>query len=114
MGSTGVLACWISPLLSLIWDSGRGYDNGNDFSPIIKNVCQDAGLDPLMDCWRRKRVMRDPIVEEIRKVREAHAARFNNDLDAICEDIRKHEELSGRTFIRLPPRKASSARWSRH
>ena len=57
--------------------------------------------------------MRDPIVEEIRKVREAHAARFNNDLDAICEDIRKQEELSGRTFIHLPPRKASSVRWSR-
>jgi len=57
--------------------------------------------------------MRDPIVEEVRKVREAHAARFNNDLDAICEDIRKHEELSGRTFIQLPPRKASSVRWSR-
>lgn len=58
--------------------------------------------------------MRDPIVEEIRKVREAYAARFNHDLDAMYEDIRKQEELSGRTFIRLPPRKAiPSRRWGR-
>lgn len=57
--------------------------------------------------------MRDPIVEEIRKVREAYSARFNYDLDAMYEDIREQEELSGRTFIRLPPRKASSVRWSR-
>ena len=49
--------------------------------------------------------MRDPIVEEIRKVREAHAARFNHDLDAICQDIREEEEKSGRTFITLPPRR---------
>jgi len=57
--------------------------------------------------------MRDSIVEEVGKVREAHAARFNHDLDAICEDIRKHEELSGRTFLQLPARKASAVRWSR-
>ncbi|MBI1913314.1 MAG: hypothetical protein HYS12_00935 [Planctomycetes bacterium] len=57
--------------------------------------------------------MHDPIVEEIRKVREAYSARFNHDLDAMYEDIRKQEELSGRTFIQLPPRKARSIRWNR-
>ena len=57
--------------------------------------------------------MNDPIVEEVRRIRDAHAARFNYDLDAICEDIRKQEQLSGRVFVRLPPRKPSSARWRR-
>jgi hypothetical protein len=55
--------------------------------------------------------MRDPILDEIRKFREAYAARFNHDLDAMYEDIRRHEELSGRTFIRLAPRKPKAFRW---
>ena len=48
----------------------------------------------------------DPIVEEIHKIREEHAARYNNDLHAICEAIREEERTSGRTFVRLPIRKA--------
>jgi hypothetical protein len=43
--------------------------------------------------------MNDPIVEEVRRVRDAHAARFNYDLDAIFQDIKEQEEKSGRTFI---------------
>ncbi len=34
----------------------------------------------------------DPIVAEIRAVREAHARKFNYDLNAIFEDIKRHEE----------------------
>jgi hypothetical protein len=34
---------------------------------------------------------KDPIVEEIHKIREAHAKRFNYDLKAIFDDIRKKE-----------------------
>ena len=34
---------------------------------------------------------KDPIVEEIHKVREAHASKFNYDLHAMFEDIRKRE-----------------------
>jgi hypothetical protein len=33
----------------------------------------------------------DPIVEEIHKLREAHARKFNYDLHAMLEDIRKRE-----------------------
>ena len=33
--------------------------------------------------------MKDPIVEEIRKIRNAHSKKFNYDLHAICEDYRK-------------------------
>ena len=33
----------------------------------------------------------DPIVEELHHIREAHAARFNNDFRAIVEDLKKLE-----------------------
>ena len=49
----------------------------------------------------------DPIVEEVRRVRDAHAARFNYDLDAIVRDLREKQKKSGRTFITLPPRRPS-------
>ena len=34
----------------------------------------------------------DPIVEEIRKIREAHAAKFNYDTNAILADIKKRDK----------------------
>ena len=43
--------------------------------------------------------MNDPIVDEIRRIRDAHAARFNYDLDAICRDIKERERKSGLTFV---------------
>ncbi len=46
----------------------------------------------------------DPIVEEIRRIREEHAARFHYDLDAIYRDLKKREVESGRTYIRYQPR----------
>jgi hypothetical protein len=48
----------------------------------------------------------DPIVEEVRKVRQAHASQFNFDLRAIYEDLKNHEKASGKTFVRLAPRPA--------
>ncbi len=43
--------------------------------------------------------MNDPIVEEVRRVRDAHAARFNYDLDAIFQDIKEQEKRSGHKFV---------------
>jgi hypothetical protein len=43
--------------------------------------------------------MNDPIVDEVRKVRDAHAARFNYDLDAIFQDIKEREKKSGLKFV---------------
>jgi hypothetical protein len=43
--------------------------------------------------------MNDPIVEEVRRVRDAHAARFNYDLDAIFQDIKERERKSGLNFV---------------
>ena len=34
----------------------------------------------------------DPIVEELHRIREAHAARFNHDLQAIVGDLRRLEQ----------------------
>jgi hypothetical protein len=41
----------------------------------------------------------DPIVEEVRKVREAHAAKFGFDLSAICIDLQKKEKNSGHSIV---------------
>ena len=41
----------------------------------------------------------DPIVEEIRKVREEHASRFNYDLDAIYQDLKRMQQESGREYV---------------
>ncbi len=45
----------------------------------------------------------DPIVDEIRRVRHAHAAQFDDDLSAIVADIRRLQRASGRSHINLPP-----------
>jgi hypothetical protein len=47
----------------------------------------------------------DPIVAEIRKIRDEHAAKFNYDVAAIFEDIRRQEKESGRQYVSYPPRR---------
>ena len=49
--------------------------------------------------------MNDPIVDEVRRVRDAHAAMFNYDLDAIFQDIKEQERTSGLKFVSYPPRR---------
>jgi len=46
----------------------------------------------------------DPIVAEVRRVRDEHAKRFHYDLDAIFRDLKEKEKSSGRTYVRYPPR----------
>ncbi|OHB64456.1 MAG: hypothetical protein A2Y76_05675 [Planctomycetes bacterium RBG_13_60_9] len=53
----------------------------------------------------RRIAVKDPIVEEVRRARDAHAKQFNYDLDAICEDLRKREKASGRPTVSLPPKR---------
>jgi len=43
--------------------------------------------------------MNDSIVDEVRKVRDVHAARFNYDLNAIFLDIKKREKERGLHFV---------------
>jgi hypothetical protein len=46
----------------------------------------------------------DPIVEEIHRIREAIAAKFNNDLEAIVRDAQRRQYESGATVVRREPR----------
>ena len=43
----------------------------------------------------------DPIVDELHRIREAHAAQFNHDPMAIFADIQQKQKQSGRTFIKV-------------
>ena len=45
----------------------------------------------------------DPIVDEVRQVRQAYAARFNDDLEAIYRDLKEQEKRSGRRFVSYCP-----------
>ncbi len=49
-------------------------------------------------------MLEDPIVDAIRKVREAHAAKFNYDLQAIYRDLKEQEKNSKRVFVSYPSR----------
>ena len=41
----------------------------------------------------------DPIVDEVRRARDAYAARFNYDLRAIFRDLKEQEKRSGRMVV---------------
>lgn len=43
----------------------------------------------------------DPIVEEVRKIRDEHAARFEYDLERIFADLKRQEQESGLSYVRL-------------
>jgi len=45
----------------------------------------------------------DPIVEEVRKVRNAHAKKFKYDLAAIAADLRSQQAASQRTGVTFAP-----------
>lgn len=47
---------------------------------------------------------RDPIVEEIHRVRDEQAKKFGYDLHAICEDIRARRSTSDRKLVTRSPR----------
>ena len=51
----------------------------------------------------------DPIIAELRAIRQEYAARFNYDVDAMFRDIRARQEASGRDYVRLPSRRPVSA-----
>ena len=50
----------------------------------------------------------DPIVAEVRKIREKLAAKFHYDIRAICEDARKREKKSGHPIV--SPRRRTKAK----
>ena len=51
----------------------------------------------------------DPILDEVYRLRDEHAKRFNYDLDAIVADIHARTKKSGRTFVTLDGSEEDSA-----
>ncbi len=51
----------------------------------------------------------DPIIAELRAIRQEYAARFNYDVDAIFRDLRARQDASGRQYVRLQSRRSVSA-----
>ena len=45
----------------------------------------------------------DPIVEEVRREREAHAERLGFDVAAICRELQQLQEQEGDRTVLLPP-----------
>lgn len=46
----------------------------------------------------------DPVIAELRSVRDEHAARFNYNVKAIFRDVQARQKASGRTYVRYPPK----------
>ena len=47
---------------------------------------------------------RDPIIDDVRAIRDAIAREHNYDLDSIFRMLRAREMTSGRSHVTLPPR----------
>jgi len=54
-------------------------------------------------------MIRDPIVDEVRKAREEYAKRFGFDLDAMFNDLERRQRESGRKTVSFPPRRRVTA-----
>ena len=50
----------------------------------------------------------DPIIAEVRAIRDEYAARFDYDVGAIFQDIRARQEASDREHVRYPARRVNS------
>ena len=52
---------------------------------------------------------RDPIIDEVRAIRDGIAREHNYDLDSIFRMLRTREMTSGRSHVTLPPRRLPGA-----
>ena len=52
---------------------------------------------------------KDPVVEEVRTVREEYARQFDYDIEAICRDLRAEEATCGHDVVSLPPKRVPPA-----
>jgi len=51
-------------------------------------------------------MQRDPIVEEVRRIKEEHAARYNYDIRAMGKALQEEQKRDGRHVVSPPPRRA--------
>jgi hypothetical protein len=52
----------------------------------------------------------DPIVEEVRRIKEAHASRYNYDIRAMAKALREQQQRSGHRVVSLPRRRVPAQR----
>ncbi len=50
----------------------------------------------------------DPIVAEVRKIREAYAKKFNYDIRAMCEDLKERQAQNKDKVVSRPPKRFES------
>ena len=53
--------------------------------------------------------MNDPLIKEIRRIKEAHAAKYGFNIRAMLDDMRRRQQQSGRKVITAPLRRPSKA-----
>ncbi len=51
----------------------------------------------------------DPIVEEIRQIRDEYGAQFNYDLLALFQDLKQQEQLNPKIHHRLQPKRIAQS-----
>jgi hypothetical protein len=49
-------------------------------------------------------MQKDPIVEEVRRIRQEYSKQFGYDLYALAVDLRKHEQQHPKRLITLSPK----------
>ena len=52
----------------------------------------------------------DPIVEEVRRIRQDYARQFNYDLHALAADLRRHEQEHPERVVTFPPKPVRRSR----
>ena len=57
-------------------------------------------------------MLKDPIVDEIHKIREEHAQKFNFDLKKIYKDLKTQEKKSRYKTVSLPIKRLHSAKFN--
>jgi hypothetical protein len=55
----------------------------------------------------------DPVVEEVRAIRDAFAKSFNYDIDAIGRDLREKEKRGERKLVDATPRRVETVKSQR-
>ena len=83
----------------------------------IRKVCENHGYGCPVICtpdeFIRVCVMKDPIIAELRKIRDAHAAKFHFNFDAIADDWLKQDAAgrrAGQKFVDLSAKAKSHRR----
>lgn len=52
--------------------------------------------------------MKDPIIEELRAIRDEHVKKFNYDFEEICNDHMEHQKTCGHPLVSFNGKKKKS------